>query len=974
MCQRLLILLLVLASCTLTLAAETPSPLIFHASYDGSVNGIDAKGTVAPLETTGKVEYRPGKVGEALLCGGDAAEVKYPVVGHVRPTQGTVSLWAQAVDWPADEQAFHVLFETQGPGWLVLYKFFTGGWLMLTGIDSSHYSSAWAENYAVNNGDWHHFAGTWAKDRAAIYVDGKLVKDSPMPSLPQEFQGWFRIGDNGWMKPHTSHTLIDEVKIYRYALPADQVALLAQGQESDYRPPITLAVEPHPARGQWKIDLDAAGYIGDEAATATFSVSSKGKTWASGKTGALKDGCGRVVLDITGVPVGEQTVTSVIADGAGKEIGRRQIAFSKPGPAPWIAAKIGMRDRVLKPFTAMTISGRKAPKIVAGDSSVECWGRKYRLDAAFPSQIESKGEKLLSQPVALQAATAAGPVQWQGANTKITGFSSTRVTQSATAEGAGLALQTRTTAEYDGMLWTDVTLTPKAPTELTNLTLQIPLDARFARYIHHERPSWGEDDAGNLPAEGYGAPGFQPYVWLGDDDRGLAWFAESQRGWTVVPGKPCIEAKRDGDTVLLQIHMIMGPTKLDKPLQLSFGLQATPVKPRPANARSWRLGNLGTGDNLKDPSMGTVQVLWPNGNLQFYGWPVPKDPAAFRKTVDELHAKGQRVIPYVNLNFMANAAEEWSYYSADFADRARSFTTGDVGQMGSALIGACPSVEAWRDLIAWKLAKFVEEYHVDGIYVDCWNPTSCLIEDHGCGWRAADGTLMGRHPILGMREVVRRVRELLEDRVKDPHIIIHMSVDVNIPMLAFADSMLDGEQYQGTKAPNDDYQTVIPLDKWRAENTGLQWGVAPFFLPEFGGSNRTKLEPTHRLMGLMLAHDCGPWPIWCNSQVVFDAWKAADRYGIQTAEFMPYWKPNGVKTDTDQAVVSVYQQPGRALLAVLNTAQTEQTVKVSVDPKVLGLKAGFAATDAEKAEPLIVEGAAITVKVPARDYVMVGVE
>ena len=222
---------------------------------------------------------------------------------------------------------------------------------------------------------------------------------------------------------------------------------------------------------------------------------------------------------------------------------------------------------------------------------------------------------------------------------------------------------------------------------------------------------------------------------------------------------------------------------------------------------------------------------------------------------------------------------------------------------------------------------------------------------------------------------MRRVQELLQERVASPHIIIHMSTSVCIPMLAFADSMLDGEQYQaGTKDPKDDYQAIIPLDKWRAENTGLQWGVLPFFLPEFAGANRTTTVATHRLMGLMLAHDCSPWPIWCNSQVVFAVWKAADRFGIQTAEFLPYWKPNGVSADSQETVVSVYRQPGKALLVVLNRAAGERPTTLSIAPAALGLRPGFAALALPEDAPLTVAKDSFTLPVPARDFRLVILE
>jgi len=100
----------------LGVAAAAPSPVLFQASFEDTLDAVGAGGPVKPLEVKGRVEYRPGKVGRALLCGGDAALVKYPVAGTVRPTQGTIEMWVQAVDWPEGEQAFHVFFETEGPG------------------------------------------------------------------------------------------------------------------------------------------------------------------------------------------------------------------------------------------------------------------------------------------------------------------------------------------------------------------------------------------------------------------------------------------------------------------------------------------------------------------------------------------------------------------------------------------------------------------------------------------------------------------------------------------------------------------------------------------------------------------------------------------------------------------------------------------------------------------------------------------
>ena len=134
-----------------------------------------------------------------------------------------------------------------------------------------------------------------------------------------------------------------------------------------------------------------------------------------------------------------------------------------------------------------------------------------------------------------------------------------------------------------------------------------------------------------------------------------------------------------------------------------------------------------------------------------------------RRLVEELHAKGTRVVPYVNLNFLAVPAPEFAYYSPDWLDSARCFNTGDVAQMGGATLGACPRVSAWRDYIATKLARFVDEFGVDGIYVDCWNPSSCMVEDHGCGWRDDAQRVLKQHLVSFQTQACQKIDDPCRD-------------------------------------------------------------------------------------------------------------------------------------------------------------------------------------------------------------------
>ncbi len=83
-----------------------------------------------------------------------------------------------------------------------------------------------------------------------------------------------------------------------------------------------------------------------------------------------------------------------------------------------------------------------------------------------------------------------------------------------------------------------------------------------ARYLYHFPGSWGEArNAGALP-EGDLRLGFRPYIWLGDEERGISWFAESDAGFHVGDPGGVTEIVRREDQVVLRINHVSTPVKL----------------------------------------------------------------------------------------------------------------------------------------------------------------------------------------------------------------------------------------------------------------------------------------------------------------------------------------------------------------------------------------------------------------------------
>ena len=76
---------------------------------------------------------------------------------------------------------------------------------------------------------------------------------------------------------------------------------------------------------------------------------------------------------------------------------------------------------------------------------------------------------------------------------------------------------------------------------------------------------------------------FCPYVWLGAEERGLAWFGGTDRGYVSDGREPLQEVVRDGRHVIIRVWIVRQPVPSTQPRRIVFGLQASPAKPMPAH-------------------------------------------------------------------------------------------------------------------------------------------------------------------------------------------------------------------------------------------------------------------------------------------------------------------------------------------------------------------------------------------------------
>ncbi len=256
-----------------------------------------------------------------------------------------------------------------------------------------------------------------------------------------------------------------------------------------------------------------------------------------------------------------------------------------------------------------------------------------------------------------------------------------------------------------------------------------------------------------------------------------------------------------------------------------------------------------------------------------------------------------------------------------------------------------PSAES--AYILYRINEAIDRYQIDGIYIDCWGPSPC--QAGPCAWKDETGKVHPTRPIRAYREMIRRVYTLFREKRPNALLMVHMSSEVVIPMLSFTDTILDGEQFSGMK---DDYLTVLPPDKFRAEFLGRNWGPVEFFLPEF--RDPYVQAGTANLAPYLLLHDVNPWPIWSDAAQWNKLYEALDAFGIAEAQFHPYWQDSGVRAEAG-VLVSSYVGKSGAVLAVMNTGEATEA-KIALDLQRLGLAKVASAMDVLRNEPVKAEG------------------
>jgi len=298
------------------LAGRADVEPLFHATFDGTLEAVSAAGAGTPLAVEGAVEYAPGRIGQALVCGPELGAVRYRLAGNLLPAAGTISLWVKPLNWTPADGNFHVFLEAGSEGgrmgWLLLYKYYQSGWLLLRIADEKGHVGMANRELRWREGEWHHVAATWSVDGLKIFVDGELLAQADQPVVADNLGDFFLIGDRGWHLPHQgARTLLDDVRIYGYPLPLAQIRRLAQQAR--------LQVMRDPLEDRWQVEVAVPEEPKAGRAVVEVMPAGDGKPLKRAEA-RMADGMARVQMPVADLKPGEYRVQAQVVDESGERI------------------------------------------------------------------------------------------------------------------------------------------------------------------------------------------------------------------------------------------------------------------------------------------------------------------------------------------------------------------------------------------------------------------------------------------------------------------------------------------------------------------------------------------------------------------------------------------------------------------------------------------------------------------------------
>ena len=610
-----------------------------------------------------------------------------------------------------------------------------------------------------------------------------------------------------------------------------------------------------------------------------------------------------------------------------------------------------------------------------------CWNRTYRMNGALPEGITSNGKEVLSSPIRLHATFCGKEEPVLPSNSYVTEQTDDKTVYLHQASAGNVVLNSRVTVERDGLIWIELMVLPftqsgvmpctsdEAVPKLDSLTLELPISAEIAELYHYWPAAnyGGLSNSGSLPEGGLALP-FRPHLWIGNEEAGLSFYAESDQFWQCADPNRVLTVEKTESAAALRICLLDGMPEawvgrgFDdwgnalEPVRFSFGLQASPVKPyRPVGDYRYVCHK---GLACADPEhpydldafereadeLAALGIRWRTFHedwsmIQNYGR--PKDEAMFQAKVDALHRRGIKAMVYFGYEYASCAPDFFDHGSESVVRNANGSRRGGWQRFPPQRDYIVCYAGPYSETMLERCRHAMDEYGVDGIYTDgTYVPWSCANAEHGCGWTDKNGNRHETWPLLRVREHVKKL--FIQTHERGGIVEAHQSSCVIPMILAYCDCYWDGEHIALTTDPaTGNYRSLTGkelIEKYtggsgsgvgtmRAEFTGVNFGIPCQFLsyaPTFDECSGLTL-----LYGVLPKAGGGKDSIREASR----HWKIMEKYGLTEERFVPFWREDcPIRCADSRLSCSAWNTPDGVMAVFVNlsgeAAETDFTCTV----------------------------------------------
>lgn len=978
--------------------------LTFHLSFDEeSLIPDTAEGQAEPLKSEGEYSFIEGVSGKAVSFE-EGARLLYDNARNLE-IPGAVSLWVKLLRErkPAAPSAHPSHKYSTTYFWNTTYK--RDGYFGVQDSVSGRLL-AWFQyfpgvsNKIIGNQPfpwtterWYHLLINVDSGGAELFFDGRKVGEASFErDLESKELSPFSLSGSG--------IAFDELQLFSRTLTSSEVEKIALGEQPidgkiSWFPSLnSLVAEAVSTEHLFGFPLELVVTDTDEQES-FFTAMIKEEDWAATEAGTFRL---RRILSLPDLPEG--TYKTFLQESAKEQSGRKLLMRDfVVKHYPWADNDLGKSHSIIPPFTPIEVKGKTLSPIL----------RDYKLGAlGLPEQIVSLGKEILEGPIALNIVKNGETLRWSRVGEmQFTEVRPDLVRFEISAGNQAVDVVSEGAFEYDGLLNLKLTIDPKNNPEIDRVFLDIPVCKETAELFHAVGEHIRANPAGAVP-EGDGIvfksrsipqpnvpDNFIPYIWVGEEQRGICWVADWDKDWIHSEERSAVELVRGEDgRVVIRVNFINGPVRLNRVREIEFGLMASPVKPMP---EGWE-------DMVFDfdyPGRAKNTILWMGEAGFHYGWasryPLDEDWSYMEKLIEtkntgeidrefikqwikkvkeltrskeevlrrrvlsgfrkakNVYEKNGRLIPYSAASERTDLLPENEVYNDEWMYRGRMHSS-----------------KSFRDYAVWYAAKMID-YGMGGIYVDNTFPAAKYTWPMGEAYIDDEGEVRPSLGVLRIRHLIKRLATMMYEKGHEPFVYVHMTNANILPMLSFAQANLGWEwKYGGADA-----QEKFTPEYTRAVIIGQQAGTIPVVLGGVTGGIDRKSEEFVRVsrtyLAMTLPHQIFPYsrvhaPTAIKARNIIS--ECVVRPGRET-HF--YWENRGFVRYPDELMVTLHRA-GDELLFVIGNLNGSGTYRIELNMENFGANRIVEAVNKESGEKIEFSENILNLDIEKHDYALIGVK